>query len=239
MSPPFHQLNSGQLDAQEAGVRVWLSSVIALVVVLDAGSSLLIAQEQQQSLTDVATKEAERRQTVTLTRPSTVLSNAELSDSAPPSTPVVCGTEEYHDISRIGGPLGEARLRELVIRRFQERDPRTVAAYTSYIDYMNAEARIVRTICWRGLQIVGAWPVAGDIGATAAAISSEQARWNEIGKQVMDYFVLQAGARDSEPLRQGFIAWLKRSPDRLEVYMHGNVNSRKALVDLYLKQVFP
>jgi hypothetical protein len=75
-------------------------------------------------------------------------------------------------------------------------------------------------------------------GCPREPTSPEQAHWNEVGELVVDYFVLQAGVHDSWTLRQGFIAWLESSPDRLSVYMHGNVYSRLPLVDQYLEQVF-
>jgi hypothetical protein len=64
-----------------------------------------------------------------------------------------------------------------------------------------------------------------------------RAYWVETGRLVREYLVLQAGAAYSDTLRQGFVAWLKRSPGERRQYEDGNDMTRAALVDWYLKLV--
>ncbi len=75
------------------------------------------------------------------------------------------------------------------------------------------------------------------------AVSPQQVYWNEIGKQVAAYLAKRAwqraGVEDSRGLLQGFITWLASSADSLQLYEHGNIYRREALVDQYLEQVFP
>ena len=55
---------------------------------------------------------------------------------------------------------------------------------------------------------------------------------------MMDYFELQAGARFSATLLDGFFKWLKSSPAEGQRYMEGDDMARARLVDLYLKIVW-
>ena len=66
----------------------------------------------------------------------------------------------------------------------------------------------------------------------------DDAYWAEIARLVMDYFELQAGARFSATLLDGFFKWLKSSPAEGQRYMEGDDMARARLVDLYLKIVW-
>jgi hypothetical protein len=61
--------------------------------------------------------------------------------------------------------------------------------------------------------------------------------WVETANLVMEYFVLQAGPDYNETLRQGFVAWLKRSPGNRKQYREGSDMKRAALVDWFLRLV--
>jgi hypothetical protein len=65
----------------------------------------------------------------------------------------------------------------------------------------------------------------------------DEAYWLETGSLVREYLVLQAGVDYSDMLRQGFIAWLKRSPGERRQYVDGDDMRRAALVDWFLKVV--
>jgi len=65
----------------------------------------------------------------------------------------------------------------------------------------------------------------------------DEAYWDEAGDLLLDYFELQAGALDSETLVDGFVAWLKSSPDEFSQYIDGDDMTRATLVDWYLRVV--
>jgi hypothetical protein len=79
--------------------------------------------------------------------------------------------------------------------------------------------------------------------ATKALLNSSPARlfdeayWVETGSLVREYLMLQAGSAYSDPLRQGFVTWLKRSPAERRQYVDGDDMRRATLVDWYLKVV--
>jgi hypothetical protein len=59
----------------------------------------------------------------------------------------------------------------------------------------------------------------------------------ETGSLVREYLVLQAGAADADTLRQGFIAWLQRSPSERRQFEEGDDMKRASLVDWFLRVV--
>jgi hypothetical protein len=63
------------------------------------------------------------------------------------------------------------------------------------------------------------------------------AYWIETGRLLMEYLVLQAGSRDREMLRRGFIRWLRNSPVERRRYECGDDMTRAALVDWFLRVV--
>jgi hypothetical protein len=66
---------------------------------------------------------------------------------------------------------------------------------------------------------------------------SDLAFWLETGKLVKEYLEMQAGAAYNDTMRQGFIAWLQRSPGQRRQYLNGDDMGRAALVEWYLKVV--
>jgi hypothetical protein len=65
----------------------------------------------------------------------------------------------------------------------------------------------------------------------------DDAYWDETADLLLDYFELLAGARYSEALEEGFIAWMKCSPGASKCYKEGDDMDRAGLVDWYLRVV--
>ena len=65
----------------------------------------------------------------------------------------------------------------------------------------------------------------------------DQAYWVETGRLVMTYFELEAGARFSDALEEGFVVWLQRSPGERRTYEQGDDMQRAAQVDWFLRVV--
>jgi hypothetical protein len=61
--------------------------------------------------------------------------------------------------------------------------------------------------------------------------------WLETGNLVREYLMLQAGTAYNDTLRQRFIAWVRRSPDKRRQYEEGDDMARAALVDWFLRVV--
>jgi hypothetical protein len=66
----------------------------------------------------------------------------------------------------------------------------------------------------------------------------DDAYWAETARLVKDYFELQAGARSSGTLLDGFFEWLERSPAEGRRYREGDDMARASLVDQYLRIVW-
>jgi hypothetical protein len=62
----------------------------------------------------------------------------------------------------------------------------------------------------------------------------DDAYWDDTADLVLDYFELLAGP-DCGPLADGFVEWLKRSPDAHRRYVEGDDMDRASLVERYLK----
>jgi len=68
----------------------------------------------------------------------------------------------------------------------------------------------------------------------SSARARDAAYWDETAELVLGYFQLLAGSRFSGSLLDGFIEWLKRSPDAHRQYVGGDDMDRAALVERFL-----
>jgi hypothetical protein len=81
------------------------------------------------------------------------------------------------------------------------------------------------------------YPAEPSVRRQSASRPRDAAYWNETARLVLDYFELRAGRHFSEELFDGFIRWLRRSPNERRRYLQGDDVQRAMLVDWFLRVV--